>query len=912
MQTFVDQVIEEISPYANQHLVVIVPTRRAATLLKSGLAKKKKTAAILPTFIPVADLIAMLCPLPIANDNALLLYLFEAYKKSDPEIEIDDFLKWGGQVLDDFNEIDRNLVNAKGLFKKVAGLKELEEIFQPDSEEIELLNVFWTQFSMKPLSPLKEEFLRYWEILPTLYNDFNDLLKSKNIAYEGMAWKWAAENIATNQAISNFNKVVFAGFYAMTKTEESIAAYLQQQNKLVVLVDADKYYAEPKFQEAGMFFRKGYLADHKSKWISDYLTTTTKNITVTGVPGKSAMAHELAVKVSELLLHVSPEERDASVVVLPDDSLLYPFLLTLTKTAVPFNPSMGFPIAQFPFLHLLKTVKIIRSQLLQSNTDLTHSEFVKSVLHHPILSLLTSNSSNDAASIIENKVLNHILSVYHSIEEENSNFNEFVKLFDSLTDPVFPGIYKSIIQQIQLITSRLKPHFDKLTVKSYWQLVFAELEKVRLPFLIPDKKGVHIMGFLETRIADYKNVFIASLNEGTLPGDSIPKSLIPYSIRKAYHLPCKEEQEAVTAYHFYRLLQRTSEVHLYYNNDLTDMGGGEKSRYLLQMEMELVKANSNIHIKYLQANYQPKANLPVTISIDKSDEIISYLKKKYEYTEEEGIKGKGFSASSLSAYIHCSLKFYFEQIAGLKMNETSTEIDPMIFGKILHKSMENIYDGKSEISADFIQEKLKDLKGIIAEATASEFRKGNLAGNDLLLQGVIEELVKRILMHDESQAPFVINGLEQELSIPYPIHEDLTVRLKGIFDRIDTHGIYTHILDYKTGGDDPSLPTKDFFKIFTDTKKKIPFQVLLYVLIYKTINPDAQVKAGIYQVRKSAEKVVFLTNDQPVDDKLISNYNTGLQQLISEIFNPEITFKQTDDIKKCGYCDFVRICNRLN
>jgi RecB family exonuclease len=135
--------------------------------------------------------------------------------------------------------------------------------------------------------------------------------------------------------------------------------------------------------------------------------------------------------------------------------------------------------------------------------------------------------------------------------------------------------------------------------------------------------------------------------------------------------------------------------------------------------------------------------------------------------------------------------------------------------------------------------------------------------------------------------------------------------LKGIFDRIDTHGNFTHILDYKTGGDDPSLP-KEFASLFTDSKRKIPFQVLMYVMIYQSVNPDALIKAGIYQVRKSAEKVVFLTNDQPVDKELISNYTEGLQKLIAEIFDTEIDFKQTDDIKKCGYCDFVRICNRMN
>ena len=536
---------------------------------------------------------------------------------------------------------------------------------------------------------------------------------------------------------------------------------------------------------------------------------------------------------------------------------------------------------------------------------------MKSVIKHPIISLVTANKDADTTALVQNSILKQITTATESVKDEAKNLIELVRIFESLVDPVFPGIYKSIVQEINKLSERLQPHFENLTIKSYWQLLFAELEKVRLPFLIPDKQGIHIMGFLETRVADYKNVFIASLNEGTLPGDSIPKSLIPYSIRKAYHLPCKEEQEAVTAYHFYRLLQRASQIQLFYNNDLTDLGGGEKSRYLLQIDMELAKANSTINIEYLQANYQPQPSSPVKIYIQKTEELMAFMQKKYAFVEEADLRGKGFSPSALSSYIQCSLKYYLEQIAGLRINEVSTAIDPMVFGNILHKCMELIYQGQTEVTTEYLKAKVKDIHQVVHEATSAAYRKGDISGNDLLLQGVIEELIKRILSYDETQTPFNIVGLEKELSVSFPIHPQLNVRLKGVFDRIDSSNNITSILDYKTGSDDPALP-KELSQLFTDTKKKIPFQVLMYVLIYKIVTPQAFIKAGIYQIRKSAEKVVFLTNEEPVNDELISFYSSGLQKIIAEIFNAAIDFKQTDDIKKCSYCDFIRICNRMN
>ena len=96
----------------------------------------------------------------------------------------------------------------------------------------------------------------------------------------------------------------------------------------------------------------------------------------------------------------------------------------------------------------------------------------------------------------------------------------------------------------------LSLHEDQISLTVWWQLFLEHLQVQRIPFLSDRANGIPVVGFLETRILDYDTVYIAPLNEGTLPGDAISKSLIPYSLRKAYHLPCKEEQDAVTAYHF--------------------------------------------------------------------------------------------------------------------------------------------------------------------------------------------------------------------------------------------------------------------------------------------------------------------------------------------------------------------------
>ena len=41
-----------------------------------------------------------------------------------------------------------------------------------------------------------------------------------------------------------------------------------------------------------------------------------------------------------------------------------------------------------------------------------------------------------------------------------------------------------------------------------------------------------------------------------------------------------------------------------------------------------------------------------------------------------------------------------------------------------------------------------------------------------------------------------------------------------------------------------------------------------------------------------------------------NDFRILLQQLLQEIFNPDIPFTQTEIISKCEYCDFKSLCKR--
>lgn len=909
MISFLDQLTESIFPRVTSNSLIIVPTRRAAVQIERKLGQRMTTPGFLPSCIPIADLMESCSGIPIANDTRLLIDLFTAYKKIDASIELDDFIKWGDQILADFDEVDRNLIDTQKLFKRIVDVKEIELMFSNDEYETELLNRFWNEFSLLPLSPLKESFITYWEKLPVLYEEFNSILAQNNYCYEGYAWRKTAQTIQNNTWFKQFDCIVFAGFYALTKSEEVIINYLVKNNNCIVYKDADTYYTEDKKQEAGNYLRKGIMADAKS-FIGNDLSATNKNINIIQCNGGTAMAKDIGLEVIQRFESLPASELSNAVVVLPDDSLLLPLLQVLDKKGIMHNPSMGLALTSFPLIAFIKKIKSIRTQLLNSETNI-----------ESIVSGLFEISSFNSLFLVLHKSIdelkNSLLVPVKNYKEEHLFLLKLISQFLELPVHYQKQILSCVKNEISLFGNMLNNFEEEITIQSYWTLLINHINKIRIPIEANEGEGININGFLETRLTDYKYVFIANVNEGTLPSNSISKSLIPYAIRKFYSLPCKEEQEAVTAYHFYRLIQRCDQLSLFYNSQMTTTGGGEKSRFILQIENELVKANPNIQINYIQYQADLQPIQAEEIVIEKTDEIIDKMLAKYVNIDQtQSVVGKGFSASSIAAFIYCPLKYYFEQIAKLKKPDDVKGIDQMIFGRILHKAMENIYKNQFKPSEQFYDNLLLD--HYIDEAIKEEYSDKQLSGNDYLLQSVIKELINRIILIDKDTSNLEIESIEETFAFDFPIDNQNNIFIKGIFDRLDLVNNQLRILDYKTGSGSLTIP-KDFSTIFSNSDNKIVFQLLLYVYIFnkqqqgekpKEHLKNKEILAGAYLLKKNSKSITFLNKGKAIDQDLMDEFEVHLLELLQKIMNPEIPFTQTDDYKKCGYCDFKNICSR--
>jgi hypothetical protein len=350
---------------------------------------------------------------------------------------------------------------------------------------------------------------------------------------------------------------------------------------------------------------------------------------------------------------------------------------------------------------------------------------------------------------------------------------------------------------------------------------------------------------------------------------------------------------------------------------MTATGGGEKSRFILQIENELVKTNSNIQINYIQYQADLQPIHAEEIVIEKSDEIVDKMIAKYvNIDQSQSVIGKGFSASSLASYIYCPLKYYFEQIAKLKKPDEVKGIDQMIFGRILHKAMENIYKNQFKPTSHFYDNLLLD--HYIDAAIKEEYSDKQLSGNDYLLQSVIKELISRIILIDKDTSNLEIISIEETFGFDFPLDNQTNIFIKGIFDRLDFVDNQLRILDYKTGSGSLTIP-KDFTAVFTNSDNKIAFQLLLYVYIFnkqqhgekrKEHLVGKEILAGAYLLKKNSKAITFLNKGKTIDEDLMELFEEHLHKLLADILNPSIPFTQTDDYKKCGYCDFKNICSR--
>jgi CRISPR/Cas system-associated exonuclease Cas4 (RecB family) len=947
MTKFLQQAADYLFSHHKDDLVntgVVLPNRRAGLFLKQYLSQLTDRPIFSPEIFSIEDFVFRLSGYRKIEPAYLTLEFYQVYCKleGDNARPFKEFVKWAEVVIQDFNEVDLYLVDPEELFG-----------FLSDTKAIALWNPNGT-----PLTDFQVRYLEFFRSLTTLYKNLKLHLLDQGLAYQGLAYRQLAEKLERGLPEFPWKHLVFIGFNALTTSEEKILKALRDRNTATLLWDADSYYLDNPVQEAGEFLRENKKAFGFSAldWTNDYFKSGAKTIHLIGVPKNIGQARVAGQLLSEL------QDTDSDLhecsIVLNDENLLFPVLNSLPASVKTFNLTMGLPLRK-TILHGLID-DLIRMNENALKFDKTSGESLKfyfkdiiRVLEHPYFLKLAGNNS-DGLRQAKHQIRSRN-QVFYSQADVTGLFGAGGPEIIRHTGEVFVPWNDSAISAVEGIRSLLKElkqafaadeqdsdkinteyifHFSMLFNKlksvfeaypfladldSFRHVFMQMLRSVTIPFYGEPLQGVQIMGMLETRTLDFRNIIMLSVNEDFLPGKGISNSFIPFDLKLSFKLPTHQDRNAVSAYHFYRLLQRAEKVYLLYNTEPGDLGGGDRSRFIMQLEHELVRYNPKIELKTEVLSLVP-GDQPADkeVKIPKSPDILEAI--------HQHARG-GLSASALNAYRNCTLRYYFKYVLGIDKAEDVEEVmEASTLGNVVHDTLLDLYlPLKGRVLKQGDHKKLLSATDMaLQKAFRKNYQQGDLgSGKNLLITKVAESYVQRFLKEEakwvEEAAQFkeelIIKGIEQEMrtELVSAVTQEKVVALRGTLDRIDRFRGKNRIIDYKTGKVEPAeLKLKSWEDLNVPGKGDKLFQLLFYAYLYiSNAGEVTEIQAGIYSFRNLAKG--FLEASLPDGASVtgsMDDFERYLKELLHGLFDAGKPFEQVDDPAVCTYCAYASICQR--
>lgn len=954
MHSFLKNTAKEIldSGVDLQSIRIVLPNRRAGLFFTQHLGTLINEPTWMPEVKTIEEVFYELGGQSPADDLTLIFELYKVYKNLHPDPEtFDRFYFWGEMILKDFNDVDQFMADASKLYHHLTEIKEIESDLSFLTEsQIELIRQFWASFIRQDRDH-QDKFLKFWQLLDPLYAAFKGSLNVSGLAYSGLIYRKVAEALSEIQKPKKTYH--FIGFNAFTGTEEVLIKHFITEFGAKIYWDIDAYYLEDKSQEAGLFFRE-YQKDPVfgptfPKDIPSQIEDRKATIKTYSTPLKTNQANLVGAILEKVPEGESWEE---TVVILPDEQMLFPVLHALPDQIEKVNVTMGYPVKNAPVYSFLEAVlemqrfiKVEDGKILFYHTavkDLVSTIYLKAVDPDFAKGLLEEMQLNNQIHVSAERLAkggSFYQLIFQKLENDNL-FSYLTQLMETLAVRLQEEpLQRSYLYQCFKQLTRLKEIFagqDILSInREFFIRLFRQVfREVKLPFEGEPLLGLQIMGVLESRNLDFKRVIICNMNEDSFPPAAGLNSMIPFNIRKAFGLPVQEQNDSIYAYTFYRLLHSAEEVHMIYTTASDQGKAGEKSRYIQQMDVELGREIDE-EVIYIPIDQKSTES----ITIQKNAEVLKLLDKYL--MDERGESKTAFSPSALSVFLDCRLKFYFQYLANIQeKEEVSEEIDAAVFGNLAHLSMEILYQdfalrkGRTELEkSDFKELATNWVFPAIEKAIRIFYHlegeaETKLNGQMAIARDVLQRYMQQILKIDEESAPFTLISLEKEKRYSAGISIDTiegkqTVVLRGIIDRVDKQNGTVRLIDYKSGLDAKNFPdVASLFDRDHKSRNKAAMQTLFYGLIYQATHPQntTPLKPAIFNLREMFldDFNPYLQLKQPYKTGVEVNdygdfeedYRAGLKSLLEDMYNPEIPFDQTEDLKKCSYCPYKEICGR--
>lgn len=937
-------------------LAFVFPNRRTGLFFQKYLSEVADKPLFSPTILTINDLFVQLSGKQTADRINMLFMLYDIYVRHSGSTEtFDEFLYWGEMLLNDFDDVDKYMADARMLFTNVTDLREIENDFSfLDAEQIAAIRTFWSSFYPKGDSPNQEEFLAVWKILYTLYNDLRDALAAEGRGYEGMIFREVVEQMEQNNCCDlPYTKVVFVGLNALSVAEERFLIQLQKRG----IADFYWDYASDKVTDPNnkaSYFVERNLKNFPSQYPLPAEEKVDTEIEVIGIPSGIGQAKQVYTLLNELCKEdeMSPEEALRTAIILPDEHLLIPVLNAIPEQIRRINVTMGYPLAGTPvaslmeyILALQKNVRYVDRQPVFYFRDvlpILNHRYISSTCPEIVNALVKDIAENNRIYISASdlgktdllsvlflpvtdvntfsdyliNVLQELNKVMHALSSDEEEEDATQRTNDLEQEFIFH--YFTTVNRMKEI---MQDAGIEMKIDTYFRLLKRVTDTITIPFRGEPLSGLQIMGVLETRALDFDRLIILSMNEGIFPLRKAANSFIPYNLRRGFGLPTYEHQDSVWAYHFYRLIYRANHVSLLYDTRSNGLQTGEVSRFVHQLHYHYEVPLQNKLLVYNVSSAKTPA-----LQVKKTDEVMQRLNAFHKGGN------RAISASAVNTYLDCPLKFYFSVVEGIQEEEEVSEtIESNVFGSILHKVMEELYMplcGKI-VTADLLKAIKKDtpvLTGAIARAFAEIFFMSDvvrpLTGQNFLIGEMIRKYVEKILERDSKLTPFRYIESERKINRLFTLSDNRTeIQLKGFIDRIDEVRDAIRIIDYKSGsGTSVFTSVESLFDKEDKDRAKAVMQVFMYSWMLGAAPAGKTIQPGIYYMRTlfsdsfdaSISRRIERTKTEPVTD--FSAYSEAfegeLRRCLDEIFGRETPFTQTTTEKACAWCPFKDICGK--
>ena len=894
MHGFIKEVINKIiisNGTDISKVIIILPNKRSRIFLKQEISKIVKKTIFSPLIYDIEEFMSLVSGINKISETELLFEFYNIYlnqTKKDNQQTFEEFISWAKTLLRDFSEIDRELCDTDSLFDYLNAFKDLTH---------------WSNYEEE--TDLIKNYKEFWGKIKLYHNDLKAKLLNVGMGYQGLIYREACEQILSYTENRKNIKHIFIGFNALSKSESEVIQEIVNSNGEIYW-DIDKALINSDYNNASLFI-ESYLKEWPYYKKNNIQVTSNeykkeKNIQATGTPKNIGQVKY----VGELLHSMGKDELNNTAVVLGDEKLLIPLLNSIPSNVKNINVTMGYPLKNsnvYSFFYLLINIHA-------KNQNSFYYKSIISLVSHELISPILNNGLDLREKIRQGNLI--YMSKKDIIDLDKENHLIYELLFSKWTNAV-DGIssclklidlikkYYSENPENDFINLELLYHINKIFLQinnscekldylkniNSLKIIFKELcEMNTSPFSGEPVKGLQIMGMLETRLLNYKNIIVTSVNEGILPVGNNNSSFIPFEIKKANELQTFKEKDSVFAYHFYRLIKRAQNIWLIYNTEPDAMNNGEQSRFITQIEVEGIHSvNKNILI----------SKTPVKQSVEPS-----YSKTKLVQEKLSSIVENGISASMLCLYAMDQIKFFETYILGLKEEKIEETIASSTIGNIVHDSLEIIYKGYvgKRLKIEDLEKMNKLVSTTVKDVIKNYMREeNNNKGKNVIIIETVKKYVERVIEIDrkvvENENDLRIIAVEKEFETKIK-DGSKKYKIRGKIDRVDQVNGELRVIDYKSG---KKISRRDVTIKENDeiTKEKgiYNLQLLIYMLGTEKEFKGKKIKSGIINLKNISDGVLegIFNGETSLGSNELNNYKVLIIDLITRILDKNLMFK---------------------